>query len=234
MTTQVLQGDCREAMKGLADNSVESCVTDPPYELGLGIISRFFNQPQRETRMEKRQQRRITLNVGIEVIRGTHSHARGTKMNFDQFVTESNRIERIVRPPTKEEVDATKRFVTMDSRPTLDLLCALANIYAPDKGFLRNQRGMDVRVGNHIAPRGGPQIYRELERLLATIEEVEPFNFHVAYETLHPFMDGNGRTGRALWAWQMWRENQSLLDLGFLHAWYYQTLSAVRRGGEIT
>lgn len=34
-TFQILEGDCREQMKGLADNSVESIVTDPPYELGF-------------------------------------------------------------------------------------------------------------------------------------------------------------------------------------------------------
>lgn len=28
-------GDCLEVMKGLADNSVDSIVTDPPYELGF-------------------------------------------------------------------------------------------------------------------------------------------------------------------------------------------------------
>jgi len=32
---QVLQGDCREVMKSLADNSVDAVVTDPPYELGF-------------------------------------------------------------------------------------------------------------------------------------------------------------------------------------------------------
>src|SRR5687767_6466394 len=35
MRFQVLQGDCREVMKTLADGSVDSIVTDPPYELGF-------------------------------------------------------------------------------------------------------------------------------------------------------------------------------------------------------
>lgn len=35
MNFQILQGDCREVMKSLADGSVDSVVTDPPYELGF-------------------------------------------------------------------------------------------------------------------------------------------------------------------------------------------------------
>src|SRR5690349_8194039 len=32
---QIINGDCREAMKSLADCSVDAVVTDPPYELGF-------------------------------------------------------------------------------------------------------------------------------------------------------------------------------------------------------
>ncbi len=32
---RVFLGDCREILRGLADNSVDSVVTDPPYELGF-------------------------------------------------------------------------------------------------------------------------------------------------------------------------------------------------------
>ena len=32
---KLLQGDCIEKMKELEDNSIDSIVTDPPYELGF-------------------------------------------------------------------------------------------------------------------------------------------------------------------------------------------------------
>ena len=35
MSVRILQGDCRDVMKTLADSSVDSIVTDPPYELGF-------------------------------------------------------------------------------------------------------------------------------------------------------------------------------------------------------
>lgn len=141
-------------------------------------------------------------------------------MNFENFVTESNRIEGILRPPTVQELSATADFV-LGPMPTVNSLCKLARVYAPDKGLLRNQKGMNVRVGSHVAPPGGSQLHDDLIALLATIEDADPFEFHIAYETLHPFLDGNGRTGRALWAWQVFnRGDIAALDRGFLHSFY--------------
>ena len=40
----------------------------------------------------------------------------------------------------------------------------------------------------------------------------------------HPFTDGNGRSGRALWLWQM----NNHAPFGFLHTFYYQTLENSR------
>ena len=40
-------GDCREVIKGMADNSIDSVVTDPPYAL-VSIVKRFANSPRNE------------------------------------------------------------------------------------------------------------------------------------------------------------------------------------------
>lgn len=38
----------------------------------------------------------------------------------------------------------------------------------------------------------------------------------------------NGRSGRALWAWQMLRQGRSFERIGFLRSFYYQTLERSR------
>lgn len=41
-------GDCREVLKAFADDSHDSCVTDPPYAL-VSVVQRFGNSPRSET-----------------------------------------------------------------------------------------------------------------------------------------------------------------------------------------
>lgn len=141
------------------------------------------------------------------------------------FIRESNRIEGILREPYPEEMSNTDWFLSIGS-PRIEQLEALAQTYEV-RAVLRDDAKRNVRVGNHIAPPGGPEIVKELNTILddAHANKQHPFIIHQSYETLHPFMDGNGRSGRALWAWQMLHHNyRPGIQLGFLHAFYYQAL----------
>ncbi len=144
------------------------------------------------------------------------------------FVRESNLIEGITRDPTLDEIEAHERFLRL-FQVSATALGDLQAVIAPGKP-LREKPGMNVRVGNHIAPDGGPNILRRLQALLRkATSSTDPWETHIAYETLHPYMDGNGRTGRALWAWQMHAIGRDPFALPFLHRFYYQTLDHVGR-----
>jgi len=142
------------------------------------------------------------------------------------FVRESNRIEGIVRVPHQQELDATAAFVNLPALRASHV-AQLVSVYQPG-AQLRLRPGLNVRVGSHYPPPGGPNVGIMLEDLLArvTVGGPSPFEVHREYENLHPFTDGNGRSGRAIWLWQMLQAGSRRLDLGFLHAWYYQSLSA--------
>lgn len=97
-----------------------------------------------------------------------------------------------------------------------------------------------VRVGTHIAP-APEHIERMIENNLITYDSnhLEYFlekiaRFHLQFETIHPFNDGNGRIGRILINWQ-------LLRLGFPQIIvrnkgkqkYYDTFGIFRSTGNI-
>lgn len=159
------------------------------------------------------------------------------KYEVFRFVVESNAIEGIRREPAKAELEVTEMFLELPFIKIEDLQ-NFVNVCQPG-AELRSKPGMSVTVGNHIPPRGGPSIKKGLENLLERAngvlrckdgEREHPYVTHLAYETLHPFMDGNGRSGRALWAWQMrdiglWPG----ITMAFLHPFYYQALEYSRR-----
>ena len=155
-----------------------------------------------------------------------------------RFMGESNRIEGIYKV-TRKELTLFEAFLGLPEITIADL-CNFVLICAGPRAVLRQTSGQDVYVGDHTPPPGGPDIPYALQTILDKVNNAEgnyseglrdPYVIHHAYESLHPFMDGNGRSGRALWAWQMLNaphkpDIEAALGLGFLHRFYYQALSA--------
>ena len=146
---------------------------------------------------------------------------------LEKFVAESNRIEGYNRAPYQKELEA---HTTLLELPVIGIPDLEKFVSTVSTGRLRHYVGMDVQVGSHVPMRGGPKIVSELLLLLYDINHqlVDPYEGHLLYENLHPFTDGNGRSGRALWLWSMQKYNKLHLamNLGFLHNFYYQTLES--------
>jgi fido (protein-threonine AMPylation protein) len=140
---------------------------------------------------------------------------------LEKFVAESNRIEGITRNPKYKELEEMHRFMLLEKVTVADLE-QFVGIYQPG-ARLRDKLGLNVIIAGHFPPAGGPDIRKQLEKLLLDAEATSSYRTHINYELLHPFTDGNGRSGRALWAWQI-----KDLSLGFLHRFYYQTLAFSR------
>lgn len=148
---------------------------------------------------------------------------------LENFVEESNHIEGI-NGFRKDEVEAHRLFLALRVVVVNDLERLVSVLQRNAR--LRDQPGLNVMVGGHIPPEGGPHIRRDLAVLLINMKGRHPFEVHKEYENLHPFTDGNGRSGRAIWLWMMMRGSDrdvaQARSLGFLHAFYYQTLDETK------
>lgn len=152
-----------------------------------------------------------------------------TDSEIARFIMESNSIENICREPTKEEMETYRWFLEQKELTPEIVRSFVWNV--ADRAPLRIKRGMNVEVGNHSPIPGSGLVLVELTEILAQAnsEDGAPYLVHHAYETLHPFMDGNGRSGRVIWLWMMTRRKIYVRDYLFLRAWYYQSLEFDRR-----
>jgi len=151
---------------------------------------------------------------------------------YQDFVTESWKIEglKLKRIPLQNIVDYHISFINNDEISVKSLSHAALK-FTNGYGKLRDKPGMNVRVGGHVPIAGGSDIVKLLEKMCGIAQGTNAFDLHRNFEDIHPFMDGNGRVGRMLWAWSM-RHDPIALERGFLHSWYYQSLSASRQNND--
>ena len=141
------------------------------------------------------------------------------KCELCRFLLDSNKIEGIFARPTKDQIFKARAFIALPAVGVADL-CNMCNAFQPG-ALLRTQPGMDVRIGRHKPPKGGPEIILDLQYILES--EAPPHVAHKWFEALRPFMDGNGRTGRIYWYWHMLKLGHKT-HLSFLETWYRQSL----------
>jgi len=148
--------------------------------------------------------------------------------NLYRFAQESNEIEGI-----KDELShvrhkkALVKFITQPEIKVVDL-CTFVKTIEP-RVVLRQHDYQAVYIANQQGLRG-TLVTLALEDLLERIQnkQINCFQAHMEYETIHPFTDGNGRSGRALWLWQHIKHDV-WPNLSFKHAFYYETFEFYRQ-----
>jgi len=84
--------------------------------------------------------------------------------------------------------------------PSLEEAIRLGKMVEPRKNWTA-PRSVGVCVGNRICP--PPQeVQQLLERLWELKDSMSPLEFYKEFELVHPFVDGNGRTGKILLNWK--------------------------------
>lgn len=118
-----------------------------------------------------------------------------------------------------------------------------------DQGEAGRYRSIAVRVGPHMPPAAAEVsglMFELLQWWNGKSVELSPVLssaiLHYQFEWIHPFADGNGRTGRALALWELYRRGFDSHHIFSVDEYYwedrpayYAALDAVRReGGELT
>jgi Fic family protein len=115
-----------------------------------------------------------------------------------------------------------------------------------DQGEAGRYRTIQVRVGRHFPPAAADVsglMFELLEWWNRKAPELSPVRssaiLHYQFEWIHPFADGNGRTGRALALWDLYRRGFDIHHIFSVDEYYwedrpgyYAALDAVRRAGE--
>lgn len=152
------------------------------------------------------------------------SNIKNLKENFLEFIRESLAIERIFRNPTDEEFPESWRFLNLEKVTIADLV-QYVQVFQPE-ATLRDNDQKRVWIGGKEASKGGEALLGYLTGLLTSCQNLnfEAASVHQEYEFLHPFTDGNGRSGTILWANLMFKQGYKF-EYRFLQMYYYQTLS---------
>lgn len=130
-----------------------------------------------------------------------------------------------------------------ESEMSLDVMLLLhkmliSNIRDEIAGRFRNDKEW-VKVGNHIAV-DPKEVVERLEKLLIEYNSNEDISivkkiakFHLGFEYIHPFVDGNGRIGRVLNNYLLMREGFVPINIKFIDRQnYYNAFKEFQQKGQ--
>ena len=190
--------------------------------------------------------------------RNTHSSTaiEGNPLTLEQVraVEEGREIPAVAARAKREVVNyfAALRFVEKNAaKKTIshEEILSLHKIMAGDvmdQGTAGRYRTIAVRVGRYVPPPPGDVSGLMFELLAWWNKDAAKMSpvlssaiVHYRFESIHPFADGNGRTGRALALWELYRRGFDTHHIFSVDEFYwenrpryYAALDAVRREGE--
>lgn len=141
------------------------------------------------------------------------------KTKVIEFLSESNAIEGVYDEDSLNQALIAWEYLITQKEMTLGVVLKTHKILMLHQpGLMPNERGyfreVPVYIGgkealNHL------QIRERLENWCTLMNQPMMMHawkdLHIDYEKIHPFVDGNGRTGRMFMNWQRVQNNQPLI-----------------------
>jgi Fic family protein len=144
------------------------------------------------------------------------------QIDLDRYITEREIFEakNLARVVSYIDKKAKEQELTLEVMLSLHQML-ISNIRDDIAGRFRKE-GEFVRVGNYIAP-APKEIVDRLEKMLAQYhagshEDIISAiaKIHLAFESIHPFNDGNGRIGRVINNYLLIREGYVPINIKFI------------------
>src|SRR3989344_2493282 len=144
------------------------------------------------------------------------------QIDLDRFISEREIFEakNLARVVSYIDKRAKEKELTLEVILSLRKML-ISNIRDDVAGRFRNDNEF-VRVANHIAP-NPKEVLGRLEKMLADHNSTNHENiikriarFHLTFEHIHPFVDGNGRIGRVINNYLMIREGFVPINIKFI------------------
>lgn len=156
----------------------------------------------------------------------TNPKFRGYGKDIVEFLVESNAIEGVYDEDSLQQAIYAWQYLTSEKKLTKSVILKTHKILMLHQKLLPDERGYfrkcDVQVGGEIKLSWQSVPYA-IDQLVERIEFIKDIKYskkdleqmsqslHIQYEDIHPFIDGNGRTGRMFMNW--WRLERGLTIL---------------------
>lgn len=145
-----------------------------------------------------------------------------------EFLRESNAIEGVYDDASLEQAKVAWEYLMSQDKMTPSVVLKTHKLLMLNqKGLMPDEKGYfrrrSVWIGGHEAMHyakiegemkvwcGVMNLFPNRPRLTADMKEQRSRRLHVEYEKVHPFVDGNGRTGRMFMNWWRLRNRLPLL-----------------------
>jgi hypothetical protein len=150
---------------------------------------------------------------------------------MDDHIHQSNLIEGIDDP--REDKQSMSAWLWLLQQKKLDhgVICHLqkritlhqTDLQPDQRGYYRK---LQVYIGDRV-PVHHSMVKMLMDNWLLDYRKLGPLEAHIKFETVHPFVDGNGRTGRMLMWWQELHEGALPTLFENEHKWqdYYPLFS---------